>query len=260
MAKILFRRHKKEYVKELDREITLAKERFFYVPDTNKDFITENGTIKAKDLTKKDGSTIKTNKGKEFILFSAQFKDEYSRLKRTAQIITPKDIGIIITETGINRDSTVVDAGTGSGALACYLAKICKEVTSYDIKDESIETGEANKEFLNIKNLTIKKKDVFTKIDETDVDTIILDMPEPYKAIKSVKKSLKIGGFLVTYVPNITQVSKFVEEIKKDDSFVYLRTIELIPRKWKIDNRIARPNSQAIGHTAFLSFIRKIKS
>mgnify|MGYP003978264325 FL=1 len=61
MAKILFRRHKKEYVKELDREITLAKERFFYVPDTNKDFITENGTIKAKDLTKKDGSTIKTN-------------------------------------------------------------------------------------------------------------------------------------------------------------------------------------------------------
>tara|TARA_B100002003_G_C14118875_1_gene538106 strand:+ start:1116 stop:1898 length:783 start_codon:yes stop_codon:yes gene_type:complete len=260
MAKILFRRHKKEYVKELDREITIAKERFFYVQDINKDFITENGTVKAKDLKKKDGSIVKTNKGKEFVLFTAQFKDEYSRIKRTAQIITPKDIGIIITETGLNKDSKVIDAGTGSGALACYLAKICKEVTSYDIKDTSIETGEKNKEFLDIKNLTIKKKDVFTKIDEKDVDTIILDMPEPHGAIKSCKKALKIGGFLVSYVPNITQVSKFIEEIKKDDSFVYLKTVELIPRKWKIDNRIARPNSQAIGHTAFLSFVRKIKS
>ena len=260
MAKILFRRQKKEYVKELDRDITLAKERFFYVPETTRDFITENGNLKGKDLEKKDGSLIKTNKGKEFILFSAQFKDDYSRIKRTAQIITPKDIGIIITETGLNKESKVVDAGTGSGALACYLAKICKEVTSYDIRDDAIETGEKNKEFLNIKNLTIKKKDVFKKIDETDVDTIILDMPEPQSAIKSCKKALKIGGFLVIYVPSITQISKFVEEIKKDDSFVYLKTIELIQREWKIDNRIARPNSQAIGHTAFLTFVRKIKN
>ena len=37
------------------------------------------------------------------------------------------------------------------------------------------------------------------------------------------------------------------------------KTIELIERHWKIDGRIARPNSEAIGHTAFMSFCRKIR-
>ncbi len=258
MARVLFKRGKKEFVKELNREITISKQRFYYVLNTEQDFITEEGSIDKKELKKKDGSVIKTNKNKEFTIFSADFIDNYKKIGRKAQIITPKDIGIIITETGINNKSKVVDAGTGSGALACYLAHICKEVTSYDIRDDAIDIAKKNKEFLNIKNLKIKKKDIFKGIDEKELDLIVLDMPNPWNAIKSCEKSLRIGGYLVIYVPTILQVSDFVNEIKKYDSFVYLKTIELIERKWKIDGRIARPNSEAIGHTGFLSFVRRI--
>lgn len=259
MAKVLFRKEKKEFVKEINKEVTVNKQRFYYVFDEKQDFVTEEGKIDKKDLKKKDGSTIKTNQNKEFTIFSSGFIDDYKKIGRNAQIITLKDIGAIITETGINNKSKVVDAGTGSGALACYLAHVCKEVTSYDIRDESIEISKKNKDFLKIKNLKIKKKDIFKGIDERDQDLIVLDVPDPWNAIKSCNDSLKISGYLVIYVPTIIQISDFVNEIKKYDSFVYLKTIELIDRQWKIDGRIARPTSDAIGHTGFMCFCRKIK-
>lgn len=259
MAKILFKRGKKEFVKHLNREITISKQRFYYLFDSSKEFVTEDGKIDKKSLKKKDGSIIKTNNDKEFVLFSSSFIDDYKKIRRKAQIITIKDIGIIITETGVNNKSRVLDAGTGSGALACYLAHFCKEVTSYDIRDDSIEIAKKNKKFLNLKNLKIKKKDVFKGIDEKELDLIVLDMPNPWNAIKSCENSLRIGGYLVIYVPTILQISDFVNEIKKYNSFVYLKTIELIERRWKIDGRIARPTSEAIGHTGFLCFVRKIQ-
>jgi len=259
MAKVLFKREKKEFVKEINRELIISKQRFHYVFDTENDFMTDDGKIDKKELKKKEGSVVKTNTNKEFIIFNADFNDNYRKIGRRAQIITPKDIGIIIAETGVNNKSKVVDAGTGSGALACYLAHICKEVVSYDIRDDSIDIAKKNQKFLDIKNLKIKKKDVFKGIDEKDVDLVVLDMPNPWNAIKPCLSSLRIGGYLVVYVPTILQIADFVNEIKKYNDFVYLKTIELIERKWKIDGRIARPNSEAIGHTGFICFCRKIK-
>jgi tRNA (adenine57-N1/adenine58-N1)-methyltransferase catalytic subunit len=258
MAKILYRRGKKEFVKELNRNVTIAKERFYYVLDLERDFNTEDGVIVKKELHKKDGSVIKTNKGKEFIIFSSSFSDDHRKIKRKAQIITPKDIGIILSETGVNHKSKAVDAGAGSGSLACYLARICKEVTSYDIREDAVDLVKKNADFLGLKNLKVKNKDIFKGIDEKGVDLIVLDMPNPWKGIKSCSKALKIGGYLVIYVPTVLQISEFVNELKKYDEFIYLKTIELIERQWKIDGRVARPKSEGIGHTGFICFCRKI--
>ena len=70
-------------------------------------------------------------------------------------------IGAIITETGINKDSKVLDAGSGSGALSCYLAHIVKEVITYDIEDTAIKTTRENIKFLDLKNIKIRKKDIY---------------------------------------------------------------------------------------------------
>lgn len=164
----------------------------------------------------------------------------------------------IIAETGINKDSNILDAGTGSGALACFLSNICKNVTSYDIRDDSIEIANENKKFLKIKNLKIKKKDITKGIDEKNLDLIVLDLPEPWHSIVSCKKALKIGAYLVIYVPTILQISEFVNKIKSNKNFIYLKSIELIERQWKIDNKSVRPTSDAIGHTGFLCFMRRI--
>ena len=42
----------------------------------------------------------------------------YRKMKRGPQVILPKDIGIIIVYSGIDKNSVCVDAGTGSGWMA----------------------------------------------------------------------------------------------------------------------------------------------
>ncbi len=238
--------------------LTTKEGKTFYVKDLNQDFHCQFGLIKSKDLKKKDGSIIRTNTGKELIIFTPSFIDNYKKIKRAPQIITRKDAAMIIAETGINKNSKVVDAGTGSGALALFLANICKEVTTYEIRKDFIKIAEKNKELLNLKNLKIKNKDIYKGIDEKNIDLITLDLPEPWKAIEPAKKALKTGGFIVSYSPTIPQTMDFVNAINKDKNLIQLKTIELIQREWEIQDRKVRPITTQTVHTGFLSFIRRI--
>jgi len=196
--------------------------------------------------------------GKEFILLDADFIDEYKKIKRTSQIMMLKDIGYIISYTGINNKSIIVDAGTGCGANAIYLAHLCKEVISYEINKENIKAAKENIKKLNLKNIKVKEKSIFLGIDEENVDLIVLDLPTPWNAINNCEKALRIGGYLVCYNPQITQTLDFVNTIMNNDKFLYEKTIELIEREWRIEGRIARPKSEGIGHTGFLTFCRRV--
>lgn len=229
----------------------------FLAKDTDKDMHTQFGFFKKEELRAKNGR-IKTNMGKEFAIFDAYFIDLHKKIKRDAQIIPLKDIGLIVSETGINKKSRVVDAGSGSGALACFLANIAKEVTTYEIREDFIELVKNNIKFLNLKNVKIKNNDIYDGIDEKNVDLVTLDLPEPWKALESAEKSLKAGGFLVSYSPTIPQVMDFVNYVRKNDNFAYLKTSEIIEREWEVEERKVRPRSQAIGHSGFISFVRKI--
>lgn len=259
IRKVLIKKEKKEHIAELNRDVVISKEKTYFVDDLAKDFHTADGFVSKADLKKKDGSEIATNTGKKFNIFTSSFMDDYKRIAREAQIISVKDIAAIIAKTGINKNSIVVDAGAGSGALACFLAHICKEVITYDIREDFLKIVKRNKEFLNLNNLKIKNKDIYKGIDEKNVDLITLDLPSPWNAIKSAYAALRVGGFLVSYSPSVPQMMDFVNAINKDDRFIHVKTIEIIEREWEVDERKVRPMTKGIGHTGFLSFARKIK-
>ena len=232
----------------------------FYAKDLNEDLHTQYGFLKKEDLKKaKDGSILKSNTNKEFFIFEPQFIDLYRKIKRDAQIIPLKDIGLIIAETGINRQSKVLDAGAGSGALSCFLAGIAKEVVTYEIREDFIEIVKSNIEFLGLKNIKIKNKDIYKEIDDKNMDLVTLDVPEPWNAIENCSKALKPGGFLVSYSPSVPQVADFVNALRKNESFVYLKTVEITEREWEVEERKVRPKSSGLGHSGFLSFARKVK-
>ena len=259
MAKILIRKGKKEFIKELNKEVQVVKPRTYYIKNIENDYHTTDGVISKKELKKKDGSVVKTNNNKEFTIFTSSFPDDFRKISRSAQIIPLKDIGLIIAETGLNKNSKVVDAGAGSGALACFLAHICKEVTTYEIRDDFFKIVQENKKNLDLKNLKVKNKDVYKEIDEKDVDLITLDLPSPWNAIKPAEKALKIGGYLVSYSPTVPQVMDFVTVISSNENFLYIKTCELIKRNWDVEGRKVRPKSEGIGHSGFLTFCRKIR-
>lgn len=235
--------------------------RKFYVRSLDEDFHTQYGFVGKAALAKaKAGGAVKTNTGKEFFVMEPSFMDLYGRIKRAPQIIPRKDIAAIIAETGIGKSSSIVDAGTGSGALALFLANIAKKVVTYEIREDFAKVAEENVKLLQMKNITVKKKDVYNGIDEKNVDVVTLDLPEPWKAIEPAAKALKVGGFIVSYSPTTPQVNDFIAAAAaaKNNSLIHVKTIEIIEREWEFDQRIIRPKSQPIGHSGFLTFVRKI--
>ncbi len=244
---------------EIKKVLITKHGRKFYAKDTESDVHTQYGFVGKDDLKKsKEGDLLKSNTDKEFFIFNPQFIDIYRKIKRDAQIIPLKDIGLIITETGINKESKFLDAGSGSGALACFIAGIAKEVVTYEIREDFIEVVKSNIEFLKLKNIKIKNKNIYDGIEDADIDVIVLDLPEPWNALESCSKALKPGGFLVSYSPSVPQVADFVNALRKNENFIYLKTSEISEREWEVEERKVRPKSQGIGHSGFLSFARKV--
>ncbi|MBI5390915.1 methyltransferase domain-containing protein [Candidatus Woesearchaeota archaeon] len=228
----------------------------FFVKEISKPFHSQFGYIKPEDLAKEEATT---NTGVLFKIIEPGFSDFYDRLSRGAQIIPLKDMGSIITRTGIGKDSVVLDAGTGSGALACLLAYLCKTVVSYDIREDHLATARKNKEYLRLANLTLKQKDIRQGFDEeNEADLVCLDLPDPWEAVVAAEKALKRGGFLVSYSPTIPQTADFVNKVLTMPSLLHLQTIEIIEREWEVDGRKVRPRTQQIGHSGFLSFVRRV--
>jgi len=258
MAKILIRKAKKETID--GREHTVIKEQTYYIQNTEKDFHTTYGIITKEELTKPNGSVVVSSTGKEFMLLNASYTDHYHNIKKLPQTIPLKDIGIIIAETGVNDKSVIVDAGLGSGALTISLANIAKRVISYELREDHIRAAEDNIKRIGMDNITIKHLDITAGIDEKNIDLITLDLPEPWTVIAHAAKTLKPGGYLVSYSPSIPQVQDFVQAVRSDEHFFLLKTIEVIERPWEFNGRRVRPKSSSIGHSGFLTFARKIKA
>ena len=69
IKKVLYKKGKKEFIKELDRKITVQRFEKYFLKNINTDYNTKYGVIKKTDLAKKDGTVIKS-KNQEFVLFS----------------------------------------------------------------------------------------------------------------------------------------------------------------------------------------------
>lgn len=180
----------------------------------------------------------------------------YKRLKRGPQVILPKDIGLIIAYTGVGKNSRCVDAGTGSGWLAVSLARVCREVTSYDIRDDFLKIAQENKSREGLDNLILKNGDVTKKIDEKDVDLVVLDMPNSHKAVKSASKALKPEGHICGYLPHMEQVKSFVKSLEKN-KFKNVFVIEAIVRDMLVREQGMRPSTKGVWHTGYLAFAQK---
>lgn len=183
----------------------------------------------------------------------------YRKLKRGPQVMLPKDIGIILAYTCISKESVCIDAGTGSGWLTIALARIAKQVYSYDTREEFIEIGKKNAEALGLSNILFRHADITKKIYEKEVDIATLDMPNPEKALRNVKKALKEGGYVVSFLPHAEQVNKYVKKLNKL-GFSDVYTVEVIVRDYLVREEGTRPTNKGLWHTGYLTFARKLSS
>lgn len=198
---------------------------------------------------------------KEFWILSPSMQDKLQSIHRLAQIILPRDSAQIIMFCSIEPGHHVLEAGMGSGALTIALANAVApngKIISYDIREDFIKHALRNIQKAGLtKYVTIKTKDVTKEIEEKNLDAIILDIPNPWKAVDKVWDSLKIGGYFCSYSPLISQVEKTIEEINKH-KFIEVKTYENIQREMVVTSHGTRPSFEMLGHTGYITFARKV--
>lgn len=209
------------------------------------DLNTSLGMIKESEINKEEATS---NTNQKFRVMTANFLDNLERIKTGPATTSLKDIGAILTYTGISKDSIIAEAGTGSGHLTAVLSRFVKRIDSYEKNNDFFNLSKKNIEILDIKNVKLFNEDI-SKL-KGKYDLIILDLLDPWNY--KLEDNLKEGCYLVAYLPNITQVKALVNESK----LFHEKTIEILEREWYVDERL-RPKNFRLGHSAFLVFMRK---
>jgi tRNA (adenine57-N1/adenine58-N1)-methyltransferase len=235
--------------------------KIFVDTDGKTDKIRGIGVIDPKTLLGKEYGTKLTIGSKQFWLLIPSMQDKLQGLHRQAQIILPRDAAQILMNCAIESGQRVLEAGIGSGSLTIALASTVApngQVISYDIRQEFINHAMKNLTQANLTDyVTTKIKDVTQGIDETDLDAVILDIPNPWTAVSHAWNALKVGRYFCAYSPLISQVEQTVKAIEQHP-FIECKTYENIQREMIVSKHGTRPSFEMLGHTGYLTFARKV--
>ena len=222
---------------------------------------THAGYIEVEEVIGKEyGQSVMTNTNQEIYLLYPRLNDYIFKSKRATQILYPKDMAIIASWTDLSHGKKVIEAGTGSGSLSCFIANLIRpdgHLYSYDVREESHEIAKKNIEKAGLSEfVTLQIKDAKLGLEEKDMDVAILDLGDPWTLIKTMKGCLRPGGTLASVSPTINQVEKVVIELQ-NEGFLEIETLEILMREMEVREGKTRPAMRMVGHTTYLTFARK---
>lgn len=226
-------------------------------------FQTHRGVLKHDDMIGQAwGSQILSHNGSPFFLLQPALADLLKGIKRNTQILYPKDIGYILVSLGVGPGMHVLEAGTGSGALTCAFAYAVGSeghVTTYEVREQMQELARRNLRTLDLEDrVTFKLGNVEDGFEETGVDALFLDLPNPFDYISQVRNALKPGGFFGSILPTVNQVEKLLVALRQN-RFAFLDVCEILLRYYKPEPNRLRPADRMVAHTGFLIFARPVE-
>jgi tRNA (adenine57-N1/adenine58-N1)-methyltransferase len=239
--------------------------RYMITLETGAEFHSHHGVLPHDDVIGiEEGADVVSSMGRHFRVLRPTLAEFVLKMPRGAQVIYPKDIGPILVEADIFPGARVLEAGTGSGSLALALLRAVGPkgtVHSFDIREDFHRKALRNIErFIgsdpNYGTLDARLGDVYTDEITVDVDRVVFDLTEPWRALPTVDRCLRPGGIICVYVPTVPQIQRMVEALGPGWDMV--RTFETLQRGWTVDGLSVRPDHRMVAHTAFLVVARKV--
>jgi tRNA (adenine57-N1/adenine58-N1)-methyltransferase len=211
-----------------------------------------------------EGTSVPTPKGVEIVALRPTREDFILKMRRGAQVVYPKDQAMIVGLADIRPGMRVVEAGAGSGALTLALLDAVGpsgSVLSVERREDHAEDARRNVERFNsgaVANWRLVVGDVAEVLEDAVAHRVVLDLPEPWRALDGVARALSPGGILLTYLPSVPQVMQITEALWEHGSFSDVATSETLVRGWDVDGLAVRPAHRMVAHTAFLTRARRV--
>ena len=208
------------------------------------------------------GSIVHSSLGHAYLMLQPGTADLIRHIKRSSQVIFPKDSAYIVMRLNLRPGSQVLESGCGSGGLTLALATAVGptgRVFSQEIREDFLALARKNMD-----KVGLGAQCTFILGDGKEgfqvphkVDAVFLDMPEPQSCIAQARAALNDGGFFGTLVPTTNQVQDILRALNVSE-FGLIEVEEVITRNYKTNADRFRPRDRMIAHTGYLVFARAI--
>ena len=210
-----------------------------------------------------EGCFVEASMGSKLVAMKPRLADYTLKMPRGAAVVYPKDTGAIVMWADIYPGATVLEAGTGSGALTLALLRAAggsgRVVSVERREDHAAIAAERIAGFLGElpDNLELRVGEVEGTFGDVKPDRVVLDMPEPWHSVEPAIEHLRPGGVFACYLPTIPQVQEVRRALGRSGSFVETTTFEVLHREWTVEGRSVRPSHRMQGHTGFITVARR---
>ncbi len=244
--------------------IDSKKRRYLLTLTEGKEFHSHSGIVGHDAVIGSvEGTAFRSSHGMTYTAIRPTLSDFVLKMPRGAQVIYPKDLGPILLLADIFPGARVLESGVGSGALSMTLLRAGADVVGYELREDFAARAAKNvTAFLGDAvdlRYRVEHRDCYEGIDETDLDRVVLDLPEPWQVVKHAARALHPGGILLAYTPQITQAAQLSETLA-ESAFGMVETVEVLQRGWHIEGQSVRPDHRMVAHTGFLTHARLLGS
>lgn len=233
--------------------------------DPSSTFQYHRGVIPHAEIIGRDeGSIVESSGGGRLRLLRPRLADYILKMRRGAQVVYPKDIGPILMWADVAPGMTVLEGGTGSGALAIALARAVGpegRLVSVERREDHAAHGRKSIErwFGEVPaHVELSVGEVEERVADVAPDRIVLDLPEPWHAARVAAESQPAGGVFCAYLPTVPQLQTLVEAFDESGGFAEVEVFETLHRTWNIAGRSVRPDHEMVGHTGFVVVARRV--
>lgn len=182
---------------------------------------------KLKIVEEKAKLRAKTHEPIQYIIGLADFMGEKFLVNK--DVLIPRDETELLVRKAIeiineNNFKTVLDMCTGSGCIACMIAKLTNcQAMGVDISTEAIHTAFKNMERFGLYNRAIfRKSDVYSKIREDEKFDLIVSNPPyiPPKEKETIQEEVSYEPDLALYTTDEKGLEFYEKIIKNAPKFL----------------------------------------
>ena len=235
------------------RILLAGRERTYFIRSGNGTFSTDKGNISLDEVANASpGDVITSHTGYEFRILIPRAHDFFEYSRRSGAPMLPRDIGLVIAYTGMNRNDRVLDSGTGTGIAAIYFGGIAERVVTYEAREDFARIAEENIREAGLRNVEVVAGDVL--LAEGLYDIVHYDMTIGPEHVRHAHTLLRPGGYLACYTPFFEHLCGVMDTA--EGLFSSVRSVECIEREMTRTKRGTRPSTR-VGHSGYITIARK---
>jgi len=226
-------------------------------------FSTHRGQLRFDQVAGREyGDAVRTHLGFLFYLLKPGLADLAMKVKRATTIVYPKDVGAMLLSAAVFPGARVIECGSGSGALTTILASFVRpegKVYSYERRPEFSANARANVEKYGLSSYCefFVRDPEHEGFEQSDVDAVLLDVPEPWTLMAPAHQALKGGHALVSISPTVEQVRKTVSTMEMQ-GFARIHVKETLERELLVRTTGIRPADRMVAHTVYVIVGNKV--